>query len=446
MTSPPAPPPGPGRTAPAELDRAIGPWTLGANTVNMSLGAGVFALPALVAAILGPAAIIAYLICGLAIALVMVCFVEIGSQTTRSGGTVAYIEDAFGPLAGFVAWVVYLPAFCAAADAAIALVFVGAVTSVAPALAAGWIRAAMLVALFGSLAAINVMGVRHGGRLAVATTALKVIPLALVIVAGVLTLHGSALRWTTWPPVSRIGEAALLLFFVFGGAEGALTASGEIRDPRRTVPRAVLGGTLVLLVIYISVQVVSQGILGADLPFRQEAPLAAVAGQLFGPLGWDLIVGCTALATFGTLAGDMLASPRGYLPMAADGLLPARVGAVHPRFRTPYVAICVHAGLGCVLAVSGAFKPLAIFANGSLLLVYLAVCLAAFKLRLAGTRPAGAFRAPGGVLVSVSGAVTVVWLLAQGSLAETAALAGVTAAASGYYLLRRRAAAWVTHR
>ena len=101
------------------LTRAIGPWSLGANAVNLSVGAGIFALPAAVAGILGPAAILAYLVCGLAIALVLTCFAELGTRVTRSGGAVAYIEDSFGPMAGFVAWVVFTLGFCAAADAAV---------------------------------------------------------------------------------------------------------------------------------------------------------------------------------------------------------------------------------------------------------------------------------------------------------------------------------------
>ncbi|MCX6552099.1 MAG: amino acid permease [Acidobacteria bacterium] len=425
------------RTDDAGLDRAIGPWTLGANAVNLSLGAGIFALPAAVAAILGPAAILAYLICGLAIALVLTCFVEIGSQTTRSGGAVAYIEDSFGPMAGFVAWVVYTLVFCAAADAAISLVFVDAMAPAVPILRSGLTRAATLVALFGGLAAVNIAGVRHGVRLAVATTAVKVLPLVVVIVAGLMAMHWSELRWAAWPDAPRIGEASLLLFFAFSGAEAALTPGGEIRDPQRSIPRGILGGTVALVVVYVSVQIVSQGVLGSDLASSAEAPLAAVAGRVFGQAGWSLMIACTALAIFGTLAGDILASPRGLLPIAADGLLPAVVGSVHPRYRTPHVAIGLYAGLGCAMALSGAFRPLAILSSGSLLLVYFVVCLAALKLRLTRARPAGAFRAPGGPLVPVAGMITVAWLLAHSTPAEAAALVGTVAAAGAYYLVRR---------
>ena len=419
------------------LDRAIGPWSLGATAVNLSLGAGIFALPAVVAAILGSAAILAYLVCGLAIALVLTCFVELGSQTTRSGGAVAYIDDAFGPMAGFVAWVVYTLAFCAAADAAIALVFLDAITASVPILSGGLARAAALVLLFGGLAAINIASVRQGLRVALTTTVAKVVPLVLVIAAGLVTMRWSELGWATWPSIPKVGEASLLLFFAFSGAEAALTPSGEIRDPQRTVPRGMLGGTAALVLIYLSVQMVSQGVLGAELPLRTEAPLAAVASRILGPAGWNVMIVCTVLATFGLLAGDMLASPRAFLPVVEDGLLPAVVGRVHPRFHTPHVAIALYAGIGCAFAISGAFKPLAILSSSALLVVYFVVCLAALKLRVTGTRPAGAFRAPGGPIVPAAGMVVAAWLLAQCTAGEAYALAGTVGAAAAYYLLRR---------
>jgi amino acid transporter len=421
----------------SRLERAIGPWTLGANAVNLSLGAGIFALPAVVAAILGPAAILAYLVCGLAIALVLTCFVELGSQTMRSGGAVAYIDDEFGPMAGFVAWVVYTLAFCAASDAAIALVFLDAITASVPILSGGLARAAALILLFGGLAAINIASVRQGVRVAVATTVAKVVPLVLVIAAGLLTMRWSELAWASWPAMPKIGDASLLLFFAFSGAEAALTPGGEIRDPQRSVPRGILGGTAVLVLIYVSVQMVSQGVLGAELPLSTDAPLAAVASRILGPAGWNVIIVCTVLATFGLLAGDMLASPRGFLPVVEDGLLPAAVGRVHPRFHTPHLAIGIYAAIGCVMAMTGAFKPLAILSSSALLVVYFVVCLAALKLRMTRARAAGAFRAPGGPLVSVAGMLTAAWLLAHCTPAEGIAVAGTIAAAGGYYLLRR---------
>ena len=124
------------------LVRAIGPWALGANAVNLTVGAGIFALPAAVAAILGPSAILAYLLCGALIVLVLACFAEVGSQVTRSGGAVAYLDEAFGPFAGFLATMVFTVGFCAGSSAAIAHVMLDAIAVVVPALSSGPVRAA----------------------------------------------------------------------------------------------------------------------------------------------------------------------------------------------------------------------------------------------------------------------------------------------------------------
>lgn len=422
------------------LERAIGPWTLGANAVNLSLGAGIFALPAAVAAILGPAAILAYLVCGLAIVLVLACYVELGSRTTRSGGAIAYIDDVFGPMAGFVAWVVYTLAFCTASDAAVALVFVDALTPAVPVLAAGVPRAAAIVGLFGGLAAVNIVGVRQGARLAVASTIAKAVPMAVLIAAGLGAMRWSELRWTTTPSAAGVGEASLLLFFAFSGAEAALTPSGEIRDPRRTVPRGMLGATAALVLVYVAVQVVCQGVIGAELPAKPAAPLAEAARVVLGPAGWSLMIVGTIVATFGLLAGDLLASPRAFLPVAREGLLPAVVGRVHPRFRTPDVAIAIYAGLGCVLALTGGFKALALLSSSALLAVYFVVCLAVLRARRRAPADDGAFRTPGGALVPVAGMAVSAWLLVHCTWTEGLALMVVAALAAAVFGVRSKTA------
>jgi basic amino acid/polyamine antiporter, APA family len=377
-------------------------------------------------------------VCGLAIALVLVCFAEIGTQVTRSGGAVVYIEDSFGPMAGFMAWVVYSLGYCVASNAAVGTVLIAAAGSAVPALGHGAPRVVTLAALYTVLAAVNILGVRVGARLAVATTVAKLAPLVVLLGAGLLAIRWEALRWTTWPAPAKIGEAALLLFFAFSGAETAVTPSGEIVNPRRTVPRGLLGGTAFLILLYVSVQVVSQGVLGTGLAGHAQAPLADVASLLFGPAGKVLLIACTTLATLGLLVGDLLATPRSFLPVAENGLLSASMAAVHARYRTPHVAIAAYALASCLFAITGAFRPLAILASVSLLLVYLAICVAVIKLRLTRECPPGAFRAPGGLLVPVVGAMTVLWLLSHTTGREAAGMGIAIVAAAAYYVVRRQ--------
>jgi basic amino acid/polyamine antiporter, APA family len=431
----------PARTAQNEeqsLLRAIGPWTLGANAVNLTIGAGIFALPAVVAAILGPAALLAYLVCGALVLLVLTCFAEVGSQVTRSGGAVAYVEEAFGPMAGFVTWVVFSLAYCAGSDAAIAHVLMDALATAVPALSSGIARALAFVLLFGGLAAVNIRGVRQGQRVAVTATVAKLLPLLLLVAVGTFAVQRSNLAWSGWPTFEQLGAGTLLLFFAFGGVESALTPSGEIRDPARTVPRAILGATGAIVLLYIAIQFVAQGVLGSELAQGSPTPLVDVAQRLAGTAGRGLVVACTAVAGFGVLAGDMIASPRAFLAVSESDMLPKAVSRVHPRFHTPWVAILSYAVFALLLTLSGGFKALAVLSGMALLLVYLAVCLAALQFRYRRPVVPGSFRAPGGPTVALLASTVVIWVLSHSTRHETFGMAALIAVSIGYYMIRRR--------
>jgi APA family basic amino acid/polyamine antiporter len=420
-----------------QLKRVIGPWGLGATAVNIAVGAGIFVVPAFVAALLGPAAIFAYLICGLAVALVLTCYIEIGSFVRRSGGGVAYVEEAFGPLMGFLAWVMYSVGYEVIACAALATALVGSLASWLPAIGHGTPRVLALFALFGGLAAANIAGVRQGLHVAVATTVAKLVPLLLAVVAGIFFMHWHELRWPGWPPAAKLGGASLILFFAFQGIEEALAPSAEIRDPARTVPKAMFGATGTVILLYVALQLVSQDVLGGELARQTTAPLAAVAGRIVGVGGRTLVLIGVAVSIFGSLAGGMLSTPRAFFLAAEDGMLPAALARVHPRFRTPHVAILTVAALMFLLAATGGFKRLAVLSSASILCVYLAICLGALNLRYTRKREPGAFRAPGGPTVGILGSAVVIWLLCHSTHAEVGALAGALAAGIAYFFARR---------
>jgi amino acid transporter len=422
----------------AELVRAIGPWALGANAVNLTVGAGIFALPAVVAVVLGPAAILAYLLCGALILLVLSCFAEVGSQVTRSGGSVAYIEEAFGPMAGFVAWVIFALVWCAAGDAAIAHVLMDALATAIPPLAGGVPRTLGLVVLFSGLAAINIRGVKQGTQVSVITTVAKLIPLLLLVVVGAFAVQRANLGWSGWPSFEQLGAGTLVLFFAFGGMESALTPSGEIRDPARTVPRGILGAAGAVVLLYVALQLVSQGVLGSELTLGSQTPLADVAGRLAGGTGRSVVVACTAVAVFGALAADMIGSPRAFLLAAESGMLPNALRAIHPRFHTPWLSILVFAAVTLSLSLSGGFAVLAVLASMALLLTYLAVCLAALKIRYDRPRAPGSFRAPGGPTVALLASAVVLWVLSHSTRREAVGMAALIIASVVYYLVRQR--------
>jgi APA family basic amino acid/polyamine antiporter len=423
----------------SQLQRVIGPWGVAANAINSAVGGGIFALPGLVAAMLGPSAILAYLLCGIAIALVLACFAEMGSVIHRSGGCVAYIEEAFGPLAGFLAWVAYSVGFEIGACAALGALLIDAAAAVVPSLSHGAPRVCALCTIFGALAAVNIRGVKESIKLTVITTAAKLIPLAFLIVAGVFFMHRGNFHWVASPPsFSKLGEGAFLIFFAYQGIEESLAPSAEIRNPARTVPLAIFYATTVLILLYVAIQLVAQGILGAELGQSITTPLADAAARIAGAPGRELLLAGASISVFGSMVVGTICAPRTFFLMAQDGILPAPLARVHRRFHTPYVSIAVAAALMFVLSATGAFRELAALSVSSILLVYLTICVGALRLRYTRPRQPGAFRARGGPTAGILGIAVVLWLLAFTAPSDLAAVGGLLLAATLYFFLVKR--------
>lgn len=407
--------------AESALVRAIGVWGLAAGIVNVTVGGGIFRLPADAAALLGPAAPLAYLVCAVAMGLIVLGFAEAGSRVALTGGPYAYVEIAFGPFAGFLSGVL-LWIIGSMAVAAVAVVFATNVAQLVPALQRPAGSAAFLALVFAVLGGVNVAGVRLAASLNTVATVAKLLPLLLLLVGGALAVRPANLAWDQAPALADVARTATLLIFAFAGVESALAPSGEVKDIARTVPRAVfiaLAGTTVL---YVGLQLVAQGVLGPELA-TARTPLADAAGRIFGPWGRALLLVGAAVSMFGYLCGMTLAIPRALFALARDGFLPRVVASVHPRFHTPHVAIAVQVTIACALAVTSTFERLAVLANLTLLLLYGACCLAAWQLRRRGVQAGGVpFRVPGGGVAPIAACVVIAWILTGIRAVEWAAM------------------------
>jgi basic amino acid/polyamine antiporter, APA family len=420
------------------LVRGISIRSLTANIVNLTVGSGIFVLPAVVAAILGPASVLGYLACAFIIGLVGLCYAELGGRVARSGGTYAYVEAAFGPFVGFLAGILLWFGGDVVSCAAIAVVVVDSVTAALGLEVGGMVRGVLLVVLLASLAIANIRGVRTGARLVEVVTAAKLAPLIFLVVVGLFQSTPQNLVWTGLPSMHDIARASLILVFALTGTEGALTASGEVQDPTRTIPRAIFSGLLIVTALYIGVHLAAQGVLGPALANEQRAPLAAAAGRASGEVGRQLILAGTVVSAFGFLIGNILAAPRMLFAFARDGAVPSRFGAVHPRYRTPHVAIATHAALACAFAFTGTFRALAVLSVVPTLLAFLGCCVATLVLRRRDVRTEGApFLIPGGPAVPVAATGLVLWLLSSARWAEVVVVAAILAVATVLYALRR---------
>lgn len=400
------------------LKREIGVRSLTLAILNMTVGTGIFVIPAIIAQNLGAAAIIAYLVCGALIFLIALCFAEVGSRTTVSGGTYAYIEAAFGPFAGFIANNLFWIGSCVVSDAAIANGLADTLKYFFPVLDTGIYRALFFMLVFGGLAILNIRSVKSGIRFIEFAAFGKLIPLVLVVIAGTGFISTENLQWTTFPTVGSIGTASLLLIFAFLGVETPVTNGGEIRNPARTIPRGIFFGISAVLVLYISIQLVTQGVLG-DILANTDSPLSAVAGVIFGKTGITLMIIAIGISMLGSLGGEILSIPRILYAGARDGIMPKIFSRVHSRFLTPHIAIAFYAFLGFAFAISGGFKQLAIIASAATLIIYLGVVLATIKLRKTpAVTSEKTFRIPGGIIVPLLAVGVIIWLLSSLSIRE----------------------------
>jgi len=427
-------------TPEVSLRRSIGTFALAASIVNVTIGGGIFRLPADMAATLGATAPIAYVLCAFAMGLIVLCLAEAGSRVSMTGGPYAYVEVAFGPfigfLTGFLLWTVLTFAM-----AAVATVLVASIGALIPSLSSRLSSAVVLVAIYAVFATINIFGVERGARVNTVFTVAKIVPLLLLIAGGIFAIQSENLAVVNPPSLPALARSSILLIFAFAGIEAALVPGGEVKDPARTVPRAIGIAMLAITLLYAGLQFVAQGVLGPALASAKAAPLADAAGVALGSWARTLLLTGAVVAMFGHAGAMILATPRTLFAFARDGFLPAPLARLHSVHRTPAVAILLQCAIVLVLAITSTFERLAIVANLSILVVYGTCCLATWQLRRRDVRSGStAFKVPAASLVIVLACAVIGWMLTSVTLAEWSAFAIALAIAAVMFLLRKRSA------
>jgi len=422
------------------LVRKVGPCGLAASVIGIVIGAGIFTVPASLAAAVGPYAPLAFLACGLIIGAVAICFAEGGSRIPTSGGTYGYVAVAFGPLAGYVAGALLVVGdvlACGGVTAALADVCAG----VAPKALGSTVHTVVIVAVIGSVTLINISGVARAARFVSVTTALKLIPLGIFMVVGCIEIGHTPIAPAVQPVTEGAGRALILALFAFIGMESPLTASGEVAQPSRNIPLALGIAMTSVTLIYIAIQVIAQRILGPGLA-HSSAPLAD-AMALVSPWLRTVMLAGAAVSMLGWISSDILGSPRMLFAFARDGLLFRPLGRVHPRTRVPHVAIAVYAAVALLLALTGTFAELAVLAAMGTAALYAAGCAAAWVLARRGVATAGIplnFRGLGvAMAVGVAGMVALIASASWQEIVGLLALMGLSAL--GFLLQTRKALA-----
>lgn len=375
--------------------------------INSIIGSGIFGLPSVVAGRLGRLAPAAYFIAGAGIALIAGCLSEVASQFRETGGPYLYARATQGRFWGIqIAWMTWLSRIAAASGTA--NLFTTYLAQIVPRAMQPVYRAAILTLLVAVLATVNYIGVKSGTRLSDFFTAAKVLLLVIFIGAGLrwMRIHGAV---TPVPLSHAIGatdwlEAVLVLVYAYGGFEAVLLATGEIRDPRRDAPAALLIGLAVVAVIYMLVQVVVSGTL-AD-PAATQKPLADSVGNVFGAKAAAAIAVGALVSVYGYLSANMLHTPRLTFALAERGDFPKVFARVHPRFRTPHVSILLYTALLLVFTLWGNFRWNITLSAIARLFTYSSVAIALLILRR-NKPPADAFRLPAGKVLAVAALIAV---------------------------------------
>lgn len=404
---------------PTTLIRTIGRWSLTALVINSIIGSGIFGLPSVVSGRLGRMAPLAYLIAGAGMAVIAGCLSEVASQFHETGGPYLYASETLGRFWGVqIAWMTWLSRI--AAGSGTANLFTTYLGQIFPQATQPAYRLAILTLLVGVLATANYLGVKSGARVSDFFTASKILLLAICIGAGLwwMANHSAIVRTPLTHPIEATDwlEAVLVLVYAYGGFEAVLLATGEMRDPRRDAPVALLVGIATVAVIYTLVQVV----VGATLPdpSATQRPIADAAGRILGQGAATAISIGALVSIYGYLSANMLHTPRLTFALAERGDFPQIFSRIHKRFHTPHISILLYTALLLAFTLGGNFRWNITLSAIVRLFTYSSIAIALLVLRKRNPN-ANAFRLPGGKPLAVVAILFCVVLLVRTPLSNS---------------------------
>jgi basic amino acid/polyamine antiporter, APA family len=413
--------------SPEGLVRGIRRWDLVAVTINGIIGAGIFGLPSKVYGLIGGYSLIAFVVCALVVMLIILCFAEVGSRFEETGGPYLYAREAFGPTVafevGWLIWLARLTAFAANCNLMISyLSFFWAPANT------GIIRAGIIVAVVIALTMINILGVRQATIANNIFTIGKLLPMLVFIAVGLFFLDSNAFALGPRPGTGPFSQSVLLLLYAFTGFEMAVIPAGEIRNPQKDLPRALLIAMAVIATTYILIQVVCIGTL-PDLA-KSTKPLADAGQRFMGTAGAAIISAGAIISVAGNLNITVLSASRVPFAIAEQKQLPALFARVHRRFFTPYFSIIVTTALMLVLTLKSSFVAALTISTIARLVAYAVTCAALPVLRKRSDAPPAHFKLRGGPLIAIAALVLAAWLLINSTLYE--AIVSLIAAAVGF--------------
>ena len=404
--------------------------------LNGVIGVGIFALPAKAVGAVGVFAPWLFPIFGLLMITVVLTFAELASYFKKTGGPVVYAEKAFGPMVGFqTGWLLYLGRLTAFAANLNAMILYA--SYLFPEVDAGIWRVALIFLLCLTLVMVNIAGVKEAVKMVNLMTILKLTPVLVLILLAIPHISSDVLMPQEIPPLTDIEGAALLLLYAFVGFEGVLMTAGETTNPRKTIPRALVGTVIIIAVLYFLIQITYMAAVPDNNP--DGAPLIAVGQVLAGPVGAVVITLAIVFSIIGNLSSIVVAAPRITFALAKAGSLPKWFGEIHDKHSTPHKSIIFLGSVAFILAVSGSFVYLAIVSSLARMVAF-GICIAGLPIVRKKADPetrAQAWTLKGGYIIPAIGFSLCVWAALQSSQDSFLMLVGMMILGTGLYLFAR---------
>jgi APA family basic amino acid/polyamine antiporter len=398
--------------------------------VGAIIGADIYVASAFGAGLLGTFSLVVWVIAGIMAIVIALCFAQCAALLPKVGGPYAYAHAAWGPFAGFiVGWSLWLAEWMSLAVFPIAftqylMFFLPGLDQISQ------VVVKVLFVVF--LIATNVVGVKAAGRTNDVLTIVKLTPLIFFLIVGFsYVATNTAAASTNFSPInsppinfSSFGSALVLIFWAYAGFEISTIPAEEIKDPSRTIPRAILVGISIVTVFYLTTNIVLFGIRPWDALAVDKAPLASATNAVLSSIPTlaligGAIVGIGALVSVaGSDESGMIGTSRLGYALAADGLFPRVFASIHPKFKTPYSGIIIQAVTALVAAIIGNLTTLIATSVFFMAIAYAATSASIFPLHRKGQ--AGRFRLKGGWFIPSLGIVFSLYLITQCTITQIA--------------------------
>lgn len=415
-----------------KLVRGISRIDLTAITINTIIGAGIFGLPSKVNALIGSYSLFAFIACAIIVAFIVLCFAEVSSRFQTTGGSYLYAQKAYGSVVGFevgwLYWITRVTTFAANCNLLIAYltIFITDANK-------GFFRTILVILVVLIMTAVNFVGVRQSAIFTNIFTVGKLIPLAVFVGVGIFFVQPENFSFGALPEADAFSSAVLILIYAFVGFEVAAIPAGEIKDPQKNVPFALLTGLGIVVVLYILIQIVAAGTL-PNLA-ASETPIADAASQFLGYYGAAFITIGALISIFGNLNSGFLTTSRIPFAMAEQNELPKILGRTHPRFKTPHISLFMTAAVILIFTIQTSFIEALTISTITRLIVYATTCAALPEFRFRQDAPEAKFKIPFGIIASILAIGLTGWLLFSVKSKEFVTIAIVSMAGFVVYAL-----------